>query len=103
MQHNLVLSNGVHLRTDPEGLEEMYEFAVPDCLHRLRWGRMLAMTQERLGGVAMEVVRMVMVYGKLTPGDVMRVMSAEGDGQSESSQVTSSQVESADCRGLDVL
>ncbi|RSH81385.1 RNA polymerase III subunit C82 [Saitozyma podzolica] len=81
MQHNLVLSNGVHLRTDPEGLEEMYEFAVLDCLHRLRWGRMLAMTQERLGSVAMEVVRMVMVYGKLTPGDVMRVTSAEGDGQ----------------------
>jgi hypothetical protein len=53
---------------------------------------MLAMTQERLGSVAMEVVRMVMVYGKLTPGDVMAVMSAEGDGQSESDRVESSRV-----------
>jgi DNA-directed RNA polymerase III subunit RPC3 len=70
----------------------MYEFAVLDCLHRLRWGRMLAMTQERLGSVAMEVVRMVMVHGKLTPGDVMRVTSAEGDGQSESSRIGLSRV-----------
>ncbi len=27
----------------------MYEFDVAECLMRLRWGRILAITQERLG------------------------------------------------------
>jgi DNA-directed RNA polymerase III subunit RPC3 len=68
---------------DAEGEEELYEFAVNECLHRLRWGRILAITEARLGKVAMEVVRMVMVYGRLKAGEVISVMGGEGDGPSE--------------------
>lgn len=47
MQHNLVLSNGASIKELEE--EELYEFDVQACLMRLRWGRILALTQERLG------------------------------------------------------
>jgi DNA-directed RNA polymerase III subunit RPC3 len=49
MQHNLVLSNGASMRATGE--EELYEFDVQECLMRLRWGRILSLTQERLGPV----------------------------------------------------
>lgn len=47
MQHNLVLSNGESLLASAE--EELYEFDVQECLMRLRWGRILALTRSRLG------------------------------------------------------
>lgn len=49
MQQNLVQSNGASIHQTGE--EEMYEFDVSECLLRLRWGRMLAITQERFGQV----------------------------------------------------
>lgn len=49
MQHDLVQSSGESLRGT--GGEEMYEFDVQECLMRLRWGRILSLTQERLGPV----------------------------------------------------
>ena len=58
---------------------------VSECLYRLRWGRILAMTRQRFGEVVGEVVRMLLVYGRLKAGEVVSVMEADGDGRGESS------------------
>lgn len=47
MQHNLVLCNGESFLKS--GDEELYEFDVQECLMRLRWGKILSVTEERLG------------------------------------------------------
>lgn len=47
LQHHLVGSTGGSRRSPPE--EEMYEFDIVECLMRLRWGRMLALTEKEFG------------------------------------------------------
>jgi DNA-directed RNA polymerase III subunit RPC3 len=47
VQHNLVGSTGGSRRDPPE--EEMYEFDVSECLLRLRWPRVLALTEDKFG------------------------------------------------------
>lgn len=47
LQHHLVGSTGGSRRNPPE--EEMYEFDIIECLMRLRWGRMLALTEKEFG------------------------------------------------------
>ena len=55
-QHNLVQSSG-----SPSDSEEYYEFNVVECLMRLRWGRILALTEKRLGpAVSFDASRRVM-------------------------------------------
>jgi len=49
VQHNLVLSNGESLLGTGE--EELYEFDVQECLMRLRWSKILSLTEEKLGPV----------------------------------------------------
>lgn len=96
MQHNLVLSNGASIRGSGE--EELYEFDVQECLMRLRWGRILSLTQERLGPVvstsvdgammlakhcsciqAVEVVRHLMTFGKLKLPEIVELSGASHD------------------------
>lgn len=43
IQHSLVGSTGGSRRQEPE--EEMYEFDTAECLMRMRWGRILALTE----------------------------------------------------------
>lgn len=95
LQHNLVLSTGAQARhlaeQDPSTSsaerehfpEEHYEFDVRECLLRLRWGRILAFTERKMGQKAMELVRVFMVYGRLKVGDMNRVMGVEGDARGE--------------------
>lgn len=47
LQHHLVGSTGGSRRNPPE--EEMYEFDIIECLMRLRWGRILALTEKEFG------------------------------------------------------
>jgi DNA-directed RNA polymerase III subunit RPC3 len=63
VQHNLVLSNGESLLGTGE--EELYEFDVQECLMRLRWSKILSLTEEKLG----PVVRCMFVsWGELMIG-----------------------------------
>lgn len=99
MQHNLVLSTGVQSRylseQDPEAgpsnmsdlPDEQYEFDVRECLLRMRWGRILAFTEQKMGKKAMELVRVFMVYGRLRVGDMNRVMGVEEDPAGETLQL----------------
>ena len=92
MQHNLVLNNGESTRASGE--EELYEFDVQECLMRLRWGRILSLTQERLGPVvsisprvtrprlryqAVEVVRHLMTFGKLKMPEIVELSGGSQD------------------------
>jgi hypothetical protein len=47
IQHSLVGSTGGSRRAVPE--EEQYEFDTAECLMRLRWGRILALTESNFG------------------------------------------------------
>lgn len=47
IQHSLVGSTGGSRRSVPE--EEQYEFDTAECLLRLRWGRILALTESNFG------------------------------------------------------
>nr|WRH23598.1 DNA-directed RNA polymerase III subunit RPC3 [Naematelia aurantialba] len=64
IQHHLVLSTGETAK------EEQYEFNVEECLLRLRYGRILAVTRERLGEAALEVIRQLIMFGKLRAPDI---------------------------------
>lgn len=83
IQHHLVQYS------DPNETPErvLYEFRVDECLLRLRWGRLLAITEQRLGPVvsgspsrstaelttqAVEVVKQVMVFGMIKSGDLQQ-------------------------------
>lgn len=45
-QHNLLLSNGASLLLPDSGTEELYEFNLPECLLRLRWPKILSVTEQ---------------------------------------------------------
>lgn len=47
IQHNLVGSTGASRRSSGE--DEMYEFDVHECLLRLRWPRIMALTEQTFG------------------------------------------------------
>lgn len=51
-----------------------------ECLLRLRWGRILAATEERYDVESMNIVRLLLIYGKLTVGDIINLMGANGQG-----------------------
>lgn len=95
IQHNLVGSTGASHRDLPE--EDMYEFDVSECLLRLRWPRILALTEqnygEEVGGnrqarlveltfQALLVVRQLLLYGKLTTPEILTVSNVTADRQS---------------------
>ncbi|KAK8854944.1 hypothetical protein IAR55_003683 [Kwoniella newhampshirensis] len=69
IQHDLVQSNGASYKDTGE--DEQYEFGVMECMMRLRWGRILAITHEKLDDVALEVVRQLMIYGKLKVPEII--------------------------------
>ncbi|WVQ81704.1 hypothetical protein IAT38_003829 [Cryptococcus sp. DSM 104549] len=70
MQHNLVQSNGASMKETGE--DEQYEFVTTECLYRLRWGRILAITHDKLKDlVAYEVVKQLMVFGKLRVPEII--------------------------------
>ena len=90
MQHNLVQTTSFALLPDPSTstAEDQYEFDIPECLNRLRYGRILALTAGWPGfgkgaGVAEEIVRMVMIYGKVKVRDVGPHLGAKGDAKRE--------------------
>ncbi|RXK38119.1 hypothetical protein M231_04580 [Tremella mesenterica] len=68
MQHHLVQSSGEPPDSDKE---EAYEFNMDECLLRLRWGRILAMTLDKLGPSATEVIRSLMLYGRLAKDEII--------------------------------
>jgi DNA-directed RNA polymerase III subunit RPC3 len=97
MQHNLVLTTSFALQPGAAvtSAEDQYEFDVTECLHRLRYGRILALTAGwpglgRSAGIAEEIVRMIMIYGRVKVRDVGGYL-AEGENASsrESSLPTS--------------
>ncbi|ORY35369.1 hypothetical protein BCR39DRAFT_509119 [Naematelia encephala] len=73
IQHHLVLSIGESVK------DEQYEFNVEECLLRLRYGRILAVTRERLGEAALEVIKQLMLFGKLRAPDISRACGGEYD------------------------
>ncbi|WVR07357.1 hypothetical protein IAU60_004398 [Kwoniella sp. DSM 27419] len=77
MQHDLVQSNGASYKETGE--EEQYEFDVTSCLMRLRWGRILAITHQKLDQVALEIVRTLMIYGKLNVPNIVAACGGEYD------------------------
>ncbi|KAL1407341.1 RNA polymerase III subunit C82 [Vanrija albida] len=79
IQHNLVGSTGASHRDLPE--EDMYEFDISECLLRLRWPRILALTEQNYGDEALAVVRQLLIYGKLTMPEILTVSNATADRQ----------------------
>ncbi|TXT13111.1 hypothetical protein VHUM_01512 [Vanrija humicola] len=79
IQHNLVCSTGASHRDLPE--EDMYEFDISECLLRLRWPRILALTEQNYGEEAVAVVRQLLLYGKLTTPEILTVSHATTDRQ----------------------
>ncbi|WVQ74734.1 hypothetical protein IAR50_004338 [Cryptococcus sp. DSM 104548] len=77
IQHSLVQSNGASVKQTGE--DEQYEFNVDECLLRLRWGRILAITHEKLDLVAVQVVKQLMIYGKLRVPDIVSACGGESD------------------------
>ncbi|WVQ99827.1 hypothetical protein IAU59_006970 [Kwoniella sp. CBS 9459] len=77
IQHDLVQSNGASYKETGE--EEQYEFDVMGCLLRLRWGRILALTHQRMDEVALQVVRTIMIYGKIRVPDIIAACGGEHD------------------------
>lgn len=93
IQHSLVGSTGGSRRKEPE--EEMYEFDTVECLLRLRWGRILALTEQNFGedvsavGLsaadiqALLIVRQLLMYGKLSMPEIAKTCGAGDDRQRE--------------------
>ncbi|WVO22875.1 uncharacterized protein IAS62_004218 [Cryptococcus decagattii] len=77
MQHNLVQSNGASIKETGE--DEQYEFIVEECLLRLRWGKMLAITHERVDFLSMQVVKQLMIFGKLRVPDIISALGGDTD------------------------
>jgi len=78
LQHNLLQYS--QLPSVPGGpVTETYEFVAEECLLRLRWGRILALTEARVGVEAAEVIRAMMVHGRMTGGQVHETCSRPGD------------------------
>ncbi|ORX38677.1 hypothetical protein BD324DRAFT_376444 [Kockovaella imperatae] len=74
-QHNLVLTNGGSSLKPPR--DEVYEFNVEICLLRLRWGRILMYTYERLGQEALEVVKQILLFGKMSLPDIVHACGGQ--------------------------
>lgn len=69
--------------------EDQYEFDVSECLHRLRYGRILALTGgcDLLGGsasVAEEIIRVIILYGRIRVKDIGKTLSEGSTAISES-------------------
>ncbi|OCF75996.1 DNA-directed RNA polymerase III subunit RPC3 [Kwoniella mangroviensis CBS 8886] len=77
IQHDLVQTNGASYKDTGE--EEQYEFDTLACLLRLRWGRILAITHQSHDEVALEVVRTLMIYGKLKVPDIINTCGGSND------------------------
>ncbi|WWC63066.1 uncharacterized protein I303_105665 [Kwoniella dejecticola CBS 10117] len=77
IQHDLVQTNGASYKNT--GDDEQYEFDTSTCLLRLRWGRILAITHQTYDEVALEVVRTIMVYGKMKVPDIINVCGGSSD------------------------
>lgn len=68
---------------EPISGEDQYEFDVPECLNRLRYGRILALTATWSGfgnsaSVAEEIVRMITIYGKVKVKEIKRSLAGDG-------------------------
>ncbi|WWC93589.1 hypothetical protein V866_000424 [Kwoniella sp. B9012] len=77
IQHDLVQTNGASYKDT--GDEEQYEFDTLACLLRLRWGKILAITHQSYDEVALEVVRTLMIYGKLKVPDIINSCGGSND------------------------
>lgn len=104
IQHDLVQSNGASYKDTGE--DEQYEFDVTECMMRLRWGRILAITHEKMDDVvsvlsldidelelitrsflplqALEVVRQLMIFGKLKVPEIVATCGGQHDALRES-------------------
>ena len=75
MQHALVHTTSLER-------DDAYEFDEAECLNRLRYGRILAITStwqplEDVRDVAVEAVRLIMVHGRLTVAQLRRVLATK--------------------------
>ncbi|WWC90893.1 uncharacterized protein L201_005830 [Kwoniella dendrophila CBS 6074] len=77
MQHDLVQTNGASYKDT--GDEEQYEFDTLTCLLRLRWGKILAITHQTYDEVALEIVKTIMVYGRLRAPDIINTLGGLND------------------------
>ncbi|WWC71761.1 uncharacterized protein I206_105720 [Kwoniella pini CBS 10737] len=77
IQHDLVQTNGASFKNT--GDDEQYEFDTYTCLLRLRWGRILAITLQTYDEVALEVVRTIMIYGKMKVPDIIDACGGTND------------------------
>ncbi|WVQ68259.1 uncharacterized protein L199_006466 [Kwoniella botswanensis] len=77
IQHDLVQTNGASYKDT--GDEEQYELDTLACLLRLRWGKILAITHQSYDEVALEVVRTLMIYGKLKVPDIINSCGGSND------------------------
>lgn len=79
MQHSLVTTSCLYLTTNPtpDASEDgVYEFNETECLNRLRFGRILGIT-ENLPALkrhpdAVDIVQRMMVHGRMTAGMLKR-------------------------------
>ncbi|GHJ85795.1 hypothetical protein NliqN6_2197 [Naganishia liquefaciens] len=74
IQHNLLWHSEV-----PQGekLVEYFEFNLKECLLRLRWGRILALTEDEYGSDAMQIVRLILNRGKMRLPEIISAMGVE--------------------------
>ncbi|WRT68209.1 uncharacterized protein IL334_005184 [Kwoniella shivajii] len=77
IQHDLVQTNGASYKDTGE--EEQFEFDTLTCLMRLRWGRIMAITHQKYDDIALEIVRMLMIYGKLKIPDIISACAGSSD------------------------
>jgi hypothetical protein len=79
MQHGLVHTTSFYALDGTESRDGAYEFDEAECLHRLRYGRILAITSQwqtlaPVRDIAVEAVRLIMLHGRLDGNQLRRVL-----------------------------
>ncbi|KAJ9093119.1 hypothetical protein QFC19_008462 [Naganishia cerealis] len=74
IQHNLAWHSEV---AQGDTYVEFFEINLKECLMRLRWGRILALTADEFGDDAMRIVGLILSRGKMRLPDIIRAMGVE--------------------------
>ncbi|KAK2467069.1 hypothetical protein APHAL10511_001327 [Amanita phalloides] len=68
VQHNILW----HAQTEDEG--EVVEVNIEECLMRLRFGKLVWLTDQIFGKAAAEIVQLILDHGKLRPPDILSTL-----------------------------
>ncbi|KAJ9108840.1 hypothetical protein QFC21_000160 [Naganishia friedmannii] len=74
IQHNLAWHSEV---AQGDTYVEFFEINLKECLMRLRWGRILALTADEFGDDAMRIITLILSRGKMRLPDIISAMGVE--------------------------